>query len=589
MSLINLRNICLSFSSKPVFSQASLAIEPKERVCILGRNGAGKSTLMSLLHGDIDVDSGEIVRQQTLVIAKLEQEVPQDISGTVYDCIASVLEEEQLWERSYKIDDLIAQLGLSATDDVAALSGGLKRRVLLGQACILEPDILLLDEPTNHLDVAAIEWLEKFVLGFKGTVIFITHDRAFLKKLATRIIEVDRGSIYSYPGDYDAYLTRKAHDLAVEAEHNKQFDKNLSQEEAWIRQGIKARRTRNEGRVRALKKLRQQRSERREVLGKASMQLQQAERSGKIVIEATNISYQYPDKKIIQPFSTTILRGDKIGLIGPNGMGKTTLLKILLGELKPQSGQVKQGTQLKIAYFDQLRTAIDETKSVAENVSYGDQYVNINGRDVHIIGYLQDFLFTPERARSPVRTLSGGERNRLLLARLFTQPANLLVLDEPTNDLDLETLELLEELLVNYEGTVLLVSHDRQFLDNVVTSTLVFEGDGIINEYVGGYEDWLRQAIPPLASQKPQAVAAPKPVVKAPEKTIIDKNKQKELRAIEKKIETLEIKEAMIHEQLADTTLYEPAQATKLSNLQKELVSVKENLFILMEQWENLA
>lgn len=616
MPLVTLRDVTLSFGPVPLLDKVSFTIDDRERICILGRNGMGKSTLLKLLHGDIIKDDGEISRQPHLVTAKLEQDVPQDIVGTVYEVIAlglgergellanyqhlihqmghdhdpallkkmetlqHALDKHQAWSLSHKIENIITRLGLSGDEDFAALSGGLKRRVLLGQAIVTEPHILLLDEPTNHLDIDAIDWLESFIKEFSGTVVFITHDRVFLQKLATRMLEIDRGNVQSYPGNYQQYLERKDHELEVEQAHNKNFDKKLAQEEVWIRQGIKARRTRNEGRVRALEKLRLVRQDRREVTGKASMQLQQAGSSGKLVIDAENISYRYENKTLINNFSTIIMRGDKVGIIGPNGVGKSTLLKLLLGQLLPQTGTIKQGTKIEVAYFDQLRAQLNEDKTVAENVSYGDQFVQINDRPVHVIGYLQDFLFSPDRSRLPVKALSGGERNRLLLAKLFSKPANVLVLDEPTNDLDIETLELLEELLINFAGTVLLVSHDRYFLNNVVTSTIVFEGDGQVQEYVGGYDDWIRQRAKPAAAKpKVESLPAPKP----------DQQQQKLVRALELKIEKLEATQASLHQQMADPSLYEAAKAHQLKTLQQKLQRAETELAQAVVEWEKLV
>ncbi len=618
MSLLTLSDIMVCFSTHPLLDKASLAIEEKERICILGRNGVGKSTLLKLIAGEASPDSGDITGQDHVIVAKLTQDVPQDIQGSIYDVIAQGLGEQgqlianyhtllceyestqddavfqklgevqnaldahNAWDLSHKVDSTISLLELDPAQEFADLSGGLKRRVLLGRALVTQPDILLLDEPTNHLDIASIHWLENFLKDFSGTVIFITHDRTFLQALASRIVEIDRGKISSYPGDYQNYLRRKEHELEVEETHNKNFDKKLAQEEAWIRQGIKARRTRNEGRVRALKKLREQRKARREQTGKANIKLQQAEKSGKKVIEAENIYFNYADKSLVNNFSTTIIRGDKIGLIGPNGVGKTTLLKLLLGQLQPEKGTITHGTKLEIAYFDQLRDHLDEEKTVADNVSYGDQYVKIQGKSIHIMTYLQDFLFTPERARSPAHVLSGGERNRLLLARLFTKPANVLVLDEPTNDLDLETLEILEELLVNYQGTLLLVSHDRQFLDNVVTSTIVFENSGEINEYVGGYEDWLRQRQHSTTASTPKTTPKEKPPVNE------QRQQQKQLRSLEQKIQKLEEKQATIHKQLEDNNLYLSENAAKLAELQQQAATITEELTTLMAEWERL-
>lgn len=623
MSIINLQKVTLHYGQQPLLDQVNLAIEPKERLGILGRNGMGKSTLLRVIMGETLPDSGEIFRQKSLVIAKLAQEVPLGLSGSVYDVVAEALGENgrllsryqhvsaqlahdaspqcmqelhtlqqaldkhNAWNVSHKIDDVISRIGLTGVEEFAALSGGLKRRVLFGQAMAMQPDVLLLDEPTNHLDIETVDWLESYLNDFAGTVIFITHDRVFLQKIATRLLEIDRGNIQSYPGDYANYVLRKQHELEVESTHNQLFDKRLSQEEAWIRQGVKARRTRNEGRVRALEKLRAERSARREQTGKAAMQLQQAEQSGKLVIEAVNLSYQQPQGQLIHGFSTTIMRGDKIGIIGPNGCGKTTLLKMLLGELTPTEGSVRQGTQLTIAYFDQLRGQLDEEKTVADNVSYGDQYVTINGKSTHIMSYLQDFLFSPDRARTPVKALSGGERNRLLLARLFSKPANMLVMDEPTNDLDLETLELLEELLVEYQGTLLLVSHDRTFLNNVVTSTFVFEEDGKIQEYVGGYDDWLRQRAPVVAKVTSSSTTMTATPIKTTDKARTQPPKG--LYALEQQIEKLERKQAELQLQLAASDIYQPENAALLLKLQTELQQVATALAEAVARWEAMV
>ena len=528
MPLIQLQNIQVSFGGPALLDNLSMTIEPSERICLIGRNGAGKSTLMKVLNGEIKADSGEIIVQSSAVIAQLEQEVPRDMTGSVYEVVASGLEEtgellsqfhalneeddigsedwmarfEKVqhkleacngWHFQNTIDTVISRLELNPDTDFAKLSGGIKRRVLLARALVQEPDVLLLDEPTNHLDIEAIIWLEDFLLSFKGSLVFITHDRSFLRRLATRIIEIDRGQATSWPGDYDNFLRRKEETLHAEELENARFDKKLAQEEVWIRQGIKARRTRNEGRVRSLEKMRSERGERREQQGNAKMQVSVGERTGKRVVEVENINYTLPTGRVlIDDFSTLVQRGDKIGLIGPNGVGKTTLLKILLGELKADSGKLIEGANLQVAYFDQLRSQLDEKRSVKDNLDRGADKVTVNGQEKHVISYLQDFLFTPDRANSPVNALSGGERNRLLLAKLFTKPANVLVLDEPTNDLDVETLDLLEELLLNYEGTVLIVSHDRTFVNNLVTSCFVFEGEGKITDFPGGYDDWLR-------------------------------------------------------------------------------------------------
>ncbi|HRO63106.1 ATP-binding cassette domain-containing protein [Thermomonas sp.] len=526
MPLLHFQNVDYSVGGPLLLEQINFSIDPGERVCIVGRNGAGKSTLMRLVAGEIKPDDGEIRVQGGVVVARMAQEVPQDTQGSVFDVVAQGLgelgallaqyhhavhdgdmdamaaaqtqiEARHGWDLDRRVTQVLEKLDLPDEAEFAALSGGMKRRVLLGQALVRAPDILLLDEPTNHLDIEAIDWLEGFLKSFNGSLVFVTHDRSFLRALATRIVEIDRGQLTSWPGDYDNYLRRREERLHAQAQENARFDKLLAQEEVWIRQGIKARRTRNEGRVRALKAMRVERAARRELTGKVKMEAAGAQASGKKVIEMTGVAQAFGDKVILRDASTTILRGDRIGIIGPNGSGKSTLLKILLGELTPDAGSVEQGTQLQIAYFDQHRSQLDESRNAVENVAGGADFVEINGSRKHIIGYLQDFLFSPERARAPITRLSGGERNRLLLARLFAQPSNVLVMDEPTNDLDVETLELLEELLLDYKGTLLLVSHDRDFLDNVVTSTLALEGDGKLAEYVGGYSDWLRQRAMP--------------------------------------------------------------------------------------------
>jgi ABC transport system ATP-binding/permease protein len=620
MPLISLRDVSITFGEQVLLDKVNCQIEPKERVCILGRNGMGKSTLLKLIHGELPVDSREIIRQSQLVTAKLEQDIPVAIKGSIYEVVASglgakgallaryqyisqqlatdhsdhmlnqlevvqhELDKQHAWDLAHQIEGVLSKLELPGEQNFATLSGGLKRRVLLGKALVTAPDLLMLDEPTNHLDIKAITWLENCLLNFKGSVVFITHDRVFLQNLATRIIEIDRGNVKNFACGYMEYLERKQHDLEIEEIHNKLFDKRLQQEEAWIRQGIKARRTRNEGRVRALQKLRATRQERRVLQGKVKMQLQRSEISGKIVIEAENICYAYEQSPLINEFSTIILRGDKIGIVGPNGVGKTTLLKILLGELAPQSGQVTHGTNLEIAYFDQLRAQLEDEKTAAENVSYGDQFVTINNKEVHIMSYLQDFLFSPDRARTKVKCLSGGERNRLLLARLFSKPANMLVLDEPTNDLDLETLELLEELLLNYSGTLLLVSHDRSFLNNVVTSTIVFEAHGNVLEYVGGYDDWLRQRQEILLEKKP----APKHTA-APPKPPINTQRQKQLQAIERHIEKCEAQKKLLEDQLADPALYAVSQSDKQKKLHARHEKLVAELTALMSAWEKLA
>jgi len=538
MSLLNLTNIHLGYGH-PLLDGVSFALEKGERVALVGRNGAGKSTLLKLIDREVAADDGELAFADGVRVARLEQEVPTDTAGSVFDVVAAglgqigdairryhhlthelsgdtspailqelencqhIIEAAGAWDMEKTVENLLTRLSLPIDDDIASLSGGLKRRVLLAKALASQPDVLLLDEPTNHLDLEAILWLEDFLLGWSGSLMFITHDRVFLQRLATRIIELDRGRLTDFLGDYPTYLRRKTELLEAEAKVNAEFDKKLAQEEAWIRQGIKARRTRDMGRVKRLVEMRQARSERRVRSGQVSMQAQQAERSGKLVVETDNVGFSYGDRAIVQGLTTTILRGDKVGIIGPNGCGKTTLLRLMLGQLEPTAGKVKLGTNLQIAYFDQYRATLDENATVIDNVAMGSDRVTVNGRNTHVIGYLQDFLFTPDRARQPVKSLSGGERNRLLLARLFTQPANLLVLDEPTNDLDADTLDLLEELLIDYSGTALVVSHDRAFLNNLVTSVLAFEGDGLVNEYVGGYDDWVRQRPAPTPITEP--------------------------------------------------------------------------------------
>ena len=538
MSLVQLQRVDFSIGGPLLLERVDLSIEANERVCIVGRNGEGKSTLLKLISGELRADDGEVRVQNGVVIARLAQEVPQDTAGSVFDLVAEGLgdlgrllahyhhalaigdldalgdaqtkiEAQHGWDLDRRVEEVLTKLGLPGDMDFSALSGGMKRRVLLAQALVRKPDILLLDEPTNHLDIEAIGWLETFLKQFAGSIVFITHDRSFVRALATRIVEIDRGALTDWPGDYDNYLRRREERLHAEAQANALFDKKLALEEVWIRQGIKARRTRNEGRVRALHALRDERSKRRNLAGNVKMTLGHTHASGKKVIDLKHVTHGFDGRVLIDDLSTTVMRGDRIGIIGPNGTGKSTLLKIMLGELVPQRGTVELGTSTQIAYFDQHRLQLDNSLNAIDNVAGGLEFIELNGQRKHIIGYLQDFLFSPERARAPITRLSGGERNRLLLAKLFAQPSNLLVMDEPTNDLDVETLELLEELLLDYKGTLLLVSHDRAFLDNVVSSTLVLEGQGRIGEYVGGYTDWLRQRPADLA-----APGASKPVGK---------------------------------------------------------------------------
>src|SRR5690554_167017 len=599
MPLLTLNAVDYSVGGPLLLEGVDLAIETGERIALIGRNGAGKSTLLRLLAGELKPDDGEIRREGGVRIARLEQEVPADAGGSVFDVVASglgslgaalaayhhLIQQDELdtdalsiaqgeieagggWAIDQRVAEVLARLELDGDADFARLSGGMKRRVLLARALAGAPELLLLDEPTNHLDIAAIDWLEGFLKSWSGALVFITHDRRFLRALATRIVEIDRGQVTGWPGDWENYLRRKEERLNAEAQENARFDKLLAQEEVWIRQGIKARRTRDEGRVRRLEAMRLDRAKRREQAGNVRMDTAQAAASGKKVIEAKDVSFSFNERLLVRDFSSTILRGDRIGLIGPNGSGKTTLLRLLLGELQPQAGELRIGTQLQIAYFDQYRATLREDWNALENVAEGLEFVEVGGKRKHVVGYLQDFLFTPERARAPITRLSGGERNRLLLAKLFAQPSNLLVMDEPTNDLDVETLELLEELLADYEGTLLLVSHDRDFLDNVVTSTLVMEGEGHVGEYVGGYSDWLRQrpqaraagSSPRLAGPGPAAAAAAAgaaapaaPAVTRPKRSYKETRELEELPA---RIEALEARLAEMAAALADPAFF---------------------------------
>ena len=616
MSLIQLQRVDFSIGGPLLLEHVDLSIEANERVCIVGRNGEGKSTLMKLIAGELHADDGEVRVQNGVVIARMAQEVPQDTAGNVFDVVSeglgdlghllaryhhllhelhtqadfdalgdvqSQIEAQHGWDLDRRVTEVLTKLELPAETDFSALSGGMKRRVLLAQALVRKPDVLLLDEPTNHLDIEAIGWLENFLKQFDGSIIFVTHDRSFLRALATRIVEIDRGQLTDWPGDYDNYLRRREERLHAESQANALFDKKLAQEEVWIRQGIKARRTRNEGRVRALKALRNERAERRNLTGNARMTLASAQASGKKVIDLKHVHQAYGGRVLIDDLSTTIMRGDRIGIIGPNGAGKSTLLKIMLGELKPQRGEAEMGTSIQVAYFDQHRLQLNDQLNALDNVAEGREFIELNGQRKHIVGYLQDFLFSPERSRAPITRLSGGERNRLLLAKLFAQPSNLLVMDEPTNDLDVETLELLEELLTDYQGTLLLVSHDRAFLDNVVSSTLVLEGNGQIGEYIGGYSDWLRQR--PAAATAVAAAAAkpglardePTPTATATPKRKLSFKDQRELDLLPARIEQLETDIAARGEAMtaADFFKQHAAEITKandaVAKLQAEL------------------
>lgn len=632
MALLTIHNAQLAFGDHPLLDRAEFALQENERVCLVGRNGAGKSTLMKVLAGDILLDDGKIQITQDVVVSRLEQDPPRNQEGTVYEYVSGGLAEigeqlkiyhdlldlvaqdpsekninrlaktqEQLdhsnaWRFDDRVKNVLSALKLSPDTLLRDLSGGWQRKAALARALVCDPDVLLLDEPTNHLDVTTIEWLENFLKDFKGSIIFISHDRAFIKSMATRIVDLDRGQLSSFPGDYDNYLLEKEEMLRVEEMQNAEFDKKLAQEEVWIRQGIKARRTRNEGRVRALKKLREERRDRREVQGKVNLNIDDASRSGKIVFEAENVSFAYDGKQIVDNFSFNIMRGDRIALIGPNGCGKSTVLKLLLGQLEAQSGRLHCGTKLEVAYFDQYREILDPEKTVIDNLADGKQEVMVGGRQRHALSYLQDFLFAPKRARTPVKALSGGEKNRLLLARILLKPNNLLILDEPTNDLDIETLELLEEMLANYQGTLLLVSHDREFVDNTVTTSWIFEGDGVIEEFVGGYHDAKQQRDQALAvrfsTEKP---AKKREVVEETPKTTQPKNNskklsyklQRELEALPAKLEQLESDIETLQEQVNNPEFFaKPVEQTQ--PVLEQLAALEQELEIAFERWEEL-
>ncbi len=583
MALLSLQNIQKAFGGPILLDDATLQIERGERICLVGRNGEGKSTLLKIIDGTIEPDGGEIIRQPGLKVRRLRQNVPHDISDTIEDLVFQGLEDPHDDYISHQAADrAISLVNLENHLKFDELSGGQKRRALLAQALVCEPDILVLDEPTNHLDIESIKWMENFLQRYKGTIVFVTHDRAFLRKLATRIVELDRGRLHSWACDYDTYLKRKQQLLDGEQEQWAQFDKKLAQEEVWIRKGIKARRTRNEGRVRDLEKMRDERRARRVQTGTVSMKAVEAGVSGRKVITCENISYDYDGDPLIKNMDLDIMRGDKIGIIGPNGCGKSTLIKLLLKQLDPKTGTVEHGTKLQVAYFDQHRAILEEDKSVAENIA-PDETITIGNSKKHVLGYLQDFLFAPDRARSPVSILSGGERNRLLLAKLFTKPSNVLVLDEPTNDLDVETLELLEELLASYEGTLLLVSHDRSFLNNVVTGTLVFEGDGQIGEYAGGYDDWLSQR----SNIEAAKAESRKPAEKKVSTRKLTNKEREELKNLPKRIEELEEELEQLQTAMTDPAFYQkPPEEIQAATARAE--AIPQELEQSFERWEEL-
>ncbi|MEN6441215.1 MAG: ATP-binding cassette domain-containing protein [Syntrophobacter sp.] len=597
MALIGMRDVSVSFGGPLLLDHVSFQLESRERVCLLGRNGTGKTTLMRLLVGDLVPDEGEVVSQQGTRLAFLPQEVPRGLSGEVLDVVAlglggagNALSDDVSGRGRNQVEKTLSKMELNPGDRFETLSAGLKRRVMMARGLVSEPDVLLLDEPTNHLDIEAIRWMEDFLLRWEGTLLFVSHDRMFLRKIATRTVELDRGNLVDWSCDYDSFQKRKVAALAAEAGQWERFDRKLAEEEVWIRQGIKARRTRNEGRVRELEKLREMRRARRELTGTVRMSTQEAARSGKLVIDAEGLSFGYgEDAPLIRDFSTTIMRGDKTGIIGPNGSGKTTLLRLLLGELPTRSGTLRHGVKLEIAYFDQLRAQLDEGKSVLDNVADGNDTIIFNGKPRHIMGYMQDFLFSPERARSPVSTLSGGERNRLLLARLFSRPSNLLVMDEPTNDLDIETLELLEELLLDYPGTVLLVSHDRAFLNNVVTSTLVLEGGGGVGEFVGGYDDWLRQSQKPASPDTGKAIVKPEKqrVKRESQPKNISFKEQRELESLPGRIEELEEELEKLYQLLSDPSLYQQS-GSEVPKVKARLEDLKQEITEAYRRWDEL-
>lgn len=604
MNLINFENINLGFGGDLLLDEVNFRIKDNERIGLIGRNGMGKTSLMRLINGDLTEDSGIVSRQQGLRIAYLPQEVPLGMSGTIYEIVKNGLagmafdwpEEEMDWQSDLMVQKTLSRMQLLPDMDFAVLSAGMKRRVLLAKGLVAQPQLLLLDEPTNHLDIQSILWLEDFLLRWNGSLIFVTHDRVFLQKLATRIVELDRGRIFDWDCDYPTFLQRKEAYLDAEQAQNALFDRKLAQEEQWIRKGIEARRTRNEGRVRALQKLREIRKERREKPGKVNLQIQEARRSGKLVIEAEDVSFGYSDQLVIKDFSFILQRGDKLGIVGPNGSGKTTLVNLLLGNLKPRKGSIQFGTNLEWVYFDQLRSQLDENQTLYENVALGRDIITINGQNRNVYGYLEDFLFTKERVHAPIHVLSGGERNRLLLARLFTMPANLLILDEPTNDLDLETLELLENLLLDFKGTFILVSHDRAFLNNLVTSTLVLEGDGLVREYIGGYDDWqqlyqgkINTALNdkdkrnlPDKNTKNTDIGTPKKL------NFMQKKKlQEELKELPEKIESLESEYQQTIQKMSSSDFYNQEEKI-LTETASRLKWLEDEIALTYQRWQDI-
>ena len=628
MALITLRDICMSFGAEPLLDRVNLTVASGERIGLLGRNGVGKTTLMNIIGGSLSPDRGEVMRSQGVTVSSLAQGVAADLHGTVFDVICQgmgprgkrlaayrrlcdlnesvggtaedapknlmalqqTIDSEDGWQIRQQVAQIISQMNLAADGEVSTFSAGMKRQVLLAAALVARPDILLLDEPTNHLDMTAIDWLESFLLKWRGTLILITHDRMMIRRLATRIVEIDRGRLHAWDCDYDTYEQRSQERLDAEEKGNLRFDKKLSAEEAWIRQGIKARRTRNEGRVRALETLREIRRSRRDRTGRVRMALDEAERSGKTVVETTGLTFAYGNRIIVKEFSCTIMRGDRIGILGPNGVGKSTLIRLLLGDLPPQQGRIKHGTNLEVLYFDQLRGQLDENKTVQENVSPAGDMMDVGGKSRHVIGYLKDFLFSPQRSRTPVWVLSGGEKNRLLLAKLFARPANVLVLDEPTNDLDVETLELLEELLLGYSGTVLLVSHDRTFVNNVVTSTLVFEGPGQIEGYAGGYDDWLsqRREIAAPKTEKPSPGKAKKTVPSpATTQKKLGYMEKRELESLPGRIETLEARQQELFQIMSAADFYRQ-DGERITAVKQELERLEQELESAFIRWEDL-